>query len=306
VVSVRILVTGASGILGTRVCRLASGRHDVCAAYSRNLPDAKGVDARQLDITDREAVFLLSREFRPDAVIHCAAMTNVDECERFPEKAAAVNGGGTENVAMAARELDAKMVYASTEYVFDGENPQPYTERDAVNPVSAYGKSKLRGEVGARIAKKCAICRISTLYGWNSPWQHATFVTWLIGRLKAKERVTVVTDQVTSPTLADDAAQVLLRIAERGLSGTYNTAGGSCVSRFEFSLKVALAFGLNASLISPGLSKDIKWLAKRPANSCLDVKKTEEALGVKMMTADGGLEFMREQLGRGDAEGWKL
>ena len=166
-VAMRVLVTGASGLLGSRVARLALKKHDVWAGYSGNPVEVEGVEARQFDISNREQVFRTVRESEADAVIHCAAMTNVDDCERFPEKAFAVNGLGTENVAMAAREIGAKLVYVSTDYVFDGKKQGAYSEGDAVNPLNNYARSKLRGELGARIAGNWAVARVSVLYGWN-------------------------------------------------------------------------------------------------------------------------------------------
>ena len=302
-----ILVTGASGLLGSRVVRLALLRkHNVWAAYASNPVGIEGVEARKLEITDREAVFRAVRESGADVVFHCAAMANVDECEKMPAKAVAVNGLGTENVAMAVRDIGAKMVCVSTDYVFDGEKKEAYTERDPVNPLSYYAKSKLRGELGARLASNWAVARVSVLYGWNTPKQHTNFVTWLVAKLRAGEKVTLLEDQFTSPTLAENAAEALLAIADTGARGVFHTCGSECLSRLDFGVKVAEAFGLEKGLISPGTSGKIKWLAKRPLYSCMSVKKAEDELGVRMLGTGEGLKFMKSQLLAGEAEGWEI
>ena len=128
----------------------------------------------------------------------------------------------------------------------------------------------------------------------------------MIGKLKAGERITLLTDQFTSPTLAENAAEALLRIVETGARGVFHACGSSCINRFAFGKQIAGEFGLDDGLIAPGVSSGIRWLAERPANSCLSVKKTEEELGVKMMSTVEGLKFMRKQLIEGEAEGWSL
>jgi len=302
----RILVTGASGLLGSRVVRLASEKHEVWAGYSENPVDVEGVETLRFDITDREHVFRAVRESEADAVIHCAAMTNVDDCERLPEKAFAVNGFGTENMAMAAREIGAKLIYVSTDYIFDGSKQGAYSESDEVSPLSVYAKSKLRGELGARIAGNWAVARVSVLYGWNSPKQHPNFVTWVIGKLKAGEEITLLSDQFISPTLAENAAEALLRIAEIGARGVFHVSGSSCISRLEFGRQIAREFGLDEGLISEGKSSEMKWLAKRPVNSCLSIEKAANELGVRMLSTTEGLKFMKKQLIESEAEGWTL
>ncbi len=302
-----MLVTGEAGMLGSRVARAARDRHDVIGTYLGEAPGMEGVEEVWMDISDRENAFEVVRKAEPDFIIHTAAMTDVDACEREPERAMLVNGIGTENLAMAATEMGAGIIYVSTDYVFDGERKDgAYAEYEAVNPLSAYGRSKLRGEVGVRVCKDWAVARVSVLYGWNSPSQHANFVTWAIDKLRKGERISLLTDQFTSPTLLENCADALVRMAEARAGGIYNACGRSCVSRHKFGMQIAETFGLDGELLSESTSDGMKWLAKRPARACLSVRKIEEELGAKMMTTEEGLRFMKERLERGNAEGWSL
>jgi len=303
----KILITGEAGLLGSRVAKLARDRHTALGTYLGPAPNIEGVDEFELDITKREDVFTAVREKEPDVIIHTAAMTDVDACEREPEKAMLVNGQGTENLAMAARESGARMIYVSTDYVFDGERKDSsYFEYEAVNPVSHYGRSKLRGEVGVKICNGWAVARVSVLYGWNNKMQHSNFVTWAIEKLRKGEKISLLTDQFTSPTLLENCAEALLKMAETRVTGTYHACGSTCIDRYEFGLQIAEKFGLDKGLISQNTSDKIKWLAKRPMRACLSVKKMEEDLGVHMMTTEEGLTFMKSQLEKGEAEGWTL
>jgi dTDP-4-dehydrorhamnose reductase len=278
----------------------------VHAAYSANPVEIPGAQALRLDVSDRMQAFSAVRKSGAEAVIHCAAMTNVDECERNPEKAFAVNGLGTENLAMAARQAGARIIYVSTDYVFDGKSGLPYTEADDVNPLGCYAQSKLRGELGVRIANKWAVARVSVLYGWNSQGQHDNFATWIYKSLKAGEKISLLSDQFVSATLADNAAEALVRMAEIGAGGVFHASGSSCLSRLEFGNALADVFGLDKALISAGKSAEMKWLAPRPAYSCLSVRKIEANIGVRMLSAGEGLRLMKRQLESGAAQGWSL
>lgn len=294
-------------MLGSRVARAARDRHKVTGTYLGEAPGMEGVEEARLDIADRKAVFEAVGKAEPDYIIHTAAMTDVDGCEREPGKAMLVNGMGTENLAMAAKEGGAGIIYVSTDYVFDGERKEgAYAEYEAVNPLSAYARSKLRGEVGVRVCDDWAVARVSVLYGWNSPSQHANFVTWAIDKLRKGEKISLLTDQFTSPTLIENCAGALVRMAEARAGGIFHACGKSCVSRHGFGMQVAEEFGLEKGLISEGTGDRIKWLAKRPARACLSVRKIEEELGIKMMTTEEGLKFMKGQLESGNAEGWSL
>lgn len=262
----KILVTGAGGLLGRACVALASPRHE-CVGLRR----------QELDITDYAAVETALRDIRPDAVLHCAAYTKVDDAERHPETAMLVNAGGAESVARAARESGAAMLYVSTDYVFDGDQQTPYLEEDTTHPLCRYAESKLEGErrVAAVLPDRHTIVRSGWLYGSGKG-----FVDWALGRLEAGEVLRAVNDQVGSPTWVKDLAEALLVLLEIGLSGTFHV-----VNKGETDwLGVAkiLAERAGSSRVEAVSMTDLGRPARRPCYSALDVSKFEHATGRRL------------------------
>ena len=218
----RVLVTGSSGLLGSKLLAAMRSRPElVPLAAARRAPDARHADAVafwSLDITDRRRVQGIFGEAAPHAVVHAAAMTDVDGCELDPERAWAVNVAGTEHVVEACEQVGASLVHLSTEYVFDGE-AGPYVETDQPRPLSVYGKTKLASErVVARCGQRWAVARTTVVFGYAPRARH-NFVLWLLDRLARGERVRVVADQVGSPTLADNLAEMVLALVTEGGHG---------------------------------------------------------------------------------------
>lgn len=217
----RVFVTGHRGQLGQEL-------------ISR-LPEAIGVDLPEVDITDPASIDAAVAAARPDLVIHCAAMTNVDGAAKDPSVAERVNGLGTENVARAAARANAALLYVSTNEVFDGSKSEPYLEDDVPNPINAYGKSKLMGERSAAGAT-------SRLYIVRTSWVTAKGGRNFIHRIKqlADERgsLKVVTDEVASPTFAEDLADAILSLIATDRYGTYHLTNAGYCSRYEYARKI--------------------------------------------------------------------
>jgi len=266
-----LFVTGHKGLLGSKIIK-----------YSEIFPKER------IDITKKE-IFTAIKKVNPDVVIHCAAFTNVDECEIQKEKAWEVNVTGTENVAQACQEVDGKMIYISTDFVFDGKKGM-YKETDKTNPINYYGKTKLEGEKRVKeICKNYVIARTSVLYGWH---ERLNFVTWVIEQLKNKNKIKIVTDQYTSPTLADNLAKALLEIAEKDIRGLYHVTGSERINRYDFALKIADRFDLDKGLITPILSKELNQKAERPKDSSLSIEKIKNKVETKLLNINKGLERM--------------
>ena len=250
----RVLVTGSNGLLGTKVLeRLVGSASDEPFAASRG-PCANGYlgafSFLPLDVVDADAVERVLEEVEPEVVVHTAAMTDVDGCERDRDRARAVNADGTANVARACAARGAHLVQLSTEYVFDG-TAGPYSETDPTNPLGWYAQTKRDGELAVVAAGGTwTITRTTVLYGY-APHVRANFVLWLLGKLRAGERVRVVDDQIGSPTLADNLAEMVLALGRTRARGIYNTVGGSILSRYDFARLAAETFGLDPSLIDP-------------------------------------------------------
>ncbi|TMI06312.1 SDR family oxidoreductase [Candidatus Bathyarchaeota archaeon] len=273
-------------------------------AYStRNARESSLPNSHALDITNHEATLSLVDEIGPDAIVNTAALHNVDYCETHHEEAIRVNVKGTKNLVDAAAKNGSRLVHVSTDYVFDGKKGH-YTESDAPNPPNYYAMTKLKAEKAVLQSGSYAIARPSVVYGWNklestgvpsSSGKTINFAMYVLERLAKKETVKAVRDQFSSPTFADNLADALMRLVLYQENGLFHTAGRSCASRYEFALKLAETFEYNKDLVQPVLSNEFKQLAQRPLNSCLDVDRTEQVLGVRFMTLAEGIREMRVQ-----------
>jgi dTDP-4-dehydrorhamnose reductase len=249
----RIVVTGGRGSLGRAFTELARGEHEIVDFTHEELP-----------VEDREAVLDRIREARPDAVLHLAAMTGVDACEEDPNRALAVNAGGTANVADAATSAGALLVYTSTDYVFDGEKEDPYVESDDPIPISAYGRSKLAGEEEARArAPEHLVVRTGWLFGGRDD-----FLTGALRRMAEGEAVGAVVDRTGTPTYVPHLADRLLALVLSGLRGTVHLAGPEPTTWFDLLARARGIAQLPGELTEQK-SGELSLPAPRPRNSAL-------------------------------------
>lgn len=256
----RILVTGASGQLG----------YDVERELERRGIEHLGTSSRELDITDREAVERLMAAYRPDAAIHCAAYTKVDLAEDEPERCWAVNADGTRNLAAVCRKTGAKMLYISTDYVFPGTGEQFRRTDDPVSPVNTYGRSKLAGELAVQsLLEKYFIVRISWVFGKNGN----NFVKTMLRLAETKAELSVVCDQIGSPTYTADLAPLLCDMVQTERYGIYHaTNGGTCAwsefakAIFELADKQVTVYPIPTSAYP---TRAVRPLNSRMSKECL-------------------------------------
>jgi dTDP-4-dehydrorhamnose reductase len=300
----KLLVIGGSGLLGYRIAELAAKKHETFFTYNYRPARIEGATGLKLDKCDRAGTLETIEKTEPDIVIDTAAQHNVDYCETHKEEAWKVNVEGTENVVSACKQIGARMIFLSTDYVFAGTEGC-YNEQNQPNPINYYGKTKLEAE---NLVKKAGIpftiARTSVIYGWNSnelaglkssSGKSMNFVIWALGKLRAGEEIKAVTDQYSSPTLADNLAEILLTMASSDKDGVYHTAGRSCLHRYDFTLKIAKIFGFNSALIKPVTSDAFTQVAQRPMRCCLDVSRTEQTFNVKFLDVESGLSVMKAQ-----------
>ena len=289
----KICVTGGNGLLGSKLLTAACRKYRLVSIDLQESPlfQCDDLEYVQGDITDRDVIISQIVQFHPDCVIHTAAFTNVDGCEKEKDKAWKVNVSGAENVALACRDLKIKMIHISTDYVFDGKNG-PYSETDRPNPISFYGKTKLESEKRIReTVEDSVIARTMVLYGYF-PGVRMNFVTWLINKLRSSEKVNIVTDQYGTPTLADDLARALIILFEKEAQGLYNAAGSELINRYDFALRIAEIFDLDSSLIEKATSDHLKQPAPRPLQSGLLVDKICSEMGVHFSSVREGLSLI--------------
>lgn len=296
----RVLVTGGNGLLGSRLLRLLLARPELEVASTSRGPCANAelgpFEYFPLDVADPASVEAVIDAARPDVVIHTAAMTDVDGCERDPLTCWRVNAEGTERLARACGRRNARLVHLSTEYVFDGLSG-PYGEDDPVNPLSQYGRSKLAGELAAREhCRSWAVARTTVLYGADGG-RRRNFVLWLLGELRAGRAVRVVNDQVGSPTLADNLAEMVAALALSDERGVFHTAGASVMDRYSFACLAAEVFELPKDLVRPVSTAELCQDAPRPLKGGLRVDKFRRTFPhVQVLEARQGLQRLRAQL----------
>lgn len=291
----KLLITGASGLLGAKLSELAiRERHEVYSAYYQHKP-LYGTPIH-LDISDNDSVERTFKKIAPEGVVHAAALTDVDKCETQKELAWSTNVEGTRNIAESCRDHNAFLIYISTDYVFDGEKGM-YKEIDKPSPINNYGLTKLKAEeIVKNLAEDYCIARGSVIYGAIRATGKTNFALWLIQKLKAKEKVRIVTDQWNSPTLNTNLAAMILEVLEQKLKGTFHLAGSTRLSRFEFAGLLVKTFSLDARLLASATTKEMSWLAKRPQDSSMNVDKALQTLKNKPLEISDALRKMKREM----------
>jgi dTDP-4-dehydrorhamnose reductase len=249
----RVLVTGAKGQLG----------YDVLRRLEQNGIDHLGIDIQECDITDKNQVIDTLTDYRPDVVVHCAAYTAVDKAEDERELCHKINVTGTQNIADACKQIDAKMVYISTDYVFDGEGETPFDVTVKPNPINYYGQTKYEGELAVQnTLDKYFIVRISWVFGVNGN----NFVKTMLKLGKERDEISVVADQVGSPTYTYDLAKVLNDLIQTEGYGIYHVTNEGYCSWYDFACEIFKQAEISVK-VNPIRTEDYPTKAKRPKNS---------------------------------------
>lgn len=297
----RVLITGSNGLLGQKlVAELRSDEEVDLLATSRGsdrTPDPLGSRYRTMDITLTAEVDAMFGAFKPEVVIHTAAMTNVDACELDPVACKLQNVTATEHLVRASERYGSHFIHLSTDFIFDGENG-PYREEDVAAPLSIYGHSKLDAErivINSRLSK-WAIARTIIVYGIADGLSRSNVVLWAKSALEKGQPIKVVDDQWRMPTLAEDLADGCLRIAKRGATGVYNLSGPDGMSILELVSRVGAFFGLDTSVVSPVKSDSLGQPAKRPPKTGFILDKARKDLGYAPRGFEAGLAVLRDQL----------
>ncbi len=274
----RILVTGANGLVGSRLCRrLDSAGHQVVGVGRGERRVDGPFEFVTCELTSAHEVERAFEGARPDAVVHTASMTEVDACERDPEQAYGLNVVATSHVALAARKAQAHLVHVSTDYVFDGDHG-PYTENDLPNPRGVYALTKHMGEQTVRaLAPSWAIARTAVVYGWPQA-ARPNFGAWLVSALASGQQVRLFEDQFVAPSLADNVAAMLAELVERKLTGIWNTCGAEIVDRVTFGRALCETFGFDPALITPVNMRELNLASPRPLHSGLRSDKAASML----------------------------
>jgi dTDP-4-dehydrorhamnose reductase len=277
----RVLVTGANGLIGSRLTALLEKRGHAVTALGRGPRRVAGsFDYVPVDLGDEAGLSAAVRTARPEVILNPGSMTDVDGCETAPAEAFRVNGVAPGILALAARDLGAHLVHVSTDYVFDGE-AGPYAEDATPNPRGVYALTKHVGEQAVRaLGSSWAIARTAVVYGWP-PAGRPNFGSWLLGALRKGEPVRLFEDQFVSPSLADSVAEQLAELAERRLAGLWNVCGAEVVNRVQFGRALCAEFGLDTGGIVVSRLAEAKLKSPRPARSGLRTDKAAAQLTAK-------------------------
>lgn len=275
----RVLVTGATGMLGSELVRSLSGTHD-CVALFRGKPGPEKCHWLQADLLEHRVISAVLNREAPDVVIHSAAMTNVDACERDQATTRGLHVDATEELAEYCERRGAQLIYVSSDAVFNGRKTGPYLESDATAPLNLYGVTKLEGESRALACCRGLVLR-TNIFGWR-PMRHDSFGEWVLGTLRSGAPLTVFTDVLFTPIATALLARVIESCMDKDIAGLFHAGGSEAISKCEFAYRVATAYDLPTVGIMPILVADKPLAAERPRNMALDSSRLSKRLGYAM------------------------
>jgi len=296
----KVLLTGANGLLGQKLVYALKSRNDIellATGIGKNrLIDQTNYSFQSLDITNETEVNQTIKQFSPNVIINCAAMTNVDACESNQKQCWNINVSGVKYLTNAVAALGSHFIHLSTDFVFDGEEG-PYNENDTPNPLHYYAKSKLESEkIVKENCSNWSIARTIIIYGISDNMSRSNLVLWAKGEIEKGNTINVVDDQFRSPTLAEDLATGCISIMDKNAYGLFHLSGPKSYSILEMVYMVADFYNLDKSFINPVSSKSLNQPAKRPLVTGFDIRKAKKELNYNPSDFLAGIEIMNRQL----------
>ena len=289
----KILIVGASGLVGSTLVEYASKNFELYLVNNKTSFSFENFPVTHIDLTkNRNSIVDLISEYKPDFVVNTVAYPNVDFCETNHHLADILHVEVTRDISKVCNSVGSNVIYFSTDAVFDGKISKKYTEKDPTNPISYYGKTKLESEKILLQNNSNVVLRTTVIYGSHTK---SRFTNWVLNSLKSSQPVSAFTDQYNTPTLVDDLVKSILRIFEKEITGLYNAVGKTCLSRYEFALKLSEKFGYDNKLIVPTSSREKNQIASRPPNGCLDSSKLENDINFQFSDIDTGIESIYQK-----------
>lgn len=287
----KLLLIGASGVLGSRLYNDAIKKkwNILGTYYSR---ECEGLFC--LDLTDKKCINSTFHFFEPEVVVLAGGITDVDLCEAKPKLARSVNVDGTFNIIKKAKEFGTKLVFLSTDYIFDGVDG-PYKENAKPSPINVYGRTKLEAENAVRShMKNYLIVRTSQLYGYDH--RKKNFAMKIVLNMKKNKRVYAADDFYSTPTYSGALADILIKLIEKNAEGVYNGAGPDFMDRYDYVNRIADVFGLDKALIERVKLKDLRLKARRPRRGGLEIDKIKKEISIRPLNCKDGLGLFKEEL----------
>ena len=304
----KLFIIGIGGLTGSKLIEIAKDDFEVFGSYNYRDPKSPIIKNVKLDISNSSEVRNILEEIKPDIVINTAGINNVDYCEKYPDEAMKINIQAVKEICQITDDIGIKFVQLSSDSVFDGTKQSPYEEGDETKPINYYGKTKIESERIVLKNSNNVVVRASVLYGYLSPnlakiesssKKSINFGQWLINKLILNEKVKIITDEYSSPIIADDFARSILHIIKHEKSGLFHSAPKLQITRYDFSIKVAKALGLSVELIEPVSNKELGRDVNTGSNKCLSSEKLSGDLNYKFLTLDESLNLLKTQFSVG-------
>jgi dTDP-4-dehydrorhamnose reductase len=291
----RVLVVGASGLLGSTWVNLSKSKYHIIASQHRRLLKIPGADVCSLDFRNPERAFNIIKEISPDLIINCAGMTSVEDCEGCETESFFCNATVPSMMATYCASVKTQLVHISTDHVFSGLRGS-YTESDLTCPLNIYAKSKLAGELAVMASNDKALIIRTNFFGWG-PIYHESFSDKILRNLRLGNKISLFTDAYYTPILMETLIKSTENLIELDISGIYNVVGNDRLSKYDFGIMLAKAFDLDESLIKPILLKERKDLVKRPLDISLDNAKLRRTTDDDLLVLSHQLKRLRETEG---------
>jgi len=289
-----MLIIGGTGLIGSTLASYSSDKYDLYITANENKNELQNIPVTYIDLLeDRSKIIDLIKKIKPSVTVHTVAFPSVDFCETHLELTNLLHVKVTKDIANVCKEVDSKLIFISTDNVFDGNLNRKYNELDKPQPINHYGKTKLQAEkIVSEISSTNVILRTAAIYGWH---KRSRFTNWVLSSLMENKIFDPFVDQYGTPTLVDDLVKVILKIIDGNISGLYHAAGKTCINRYEFALILAEVFGFDKKFIKPISSTEKKLEAPRPVNVCLDSTKLENLLNYDFKEIKEGITFIHKK-----------
>jgi len=304
----KLLIVGIGGLTGSKLLETAKDDFEIFGSYNFRDPKLSFVKSVNLDISNTSKIEETIQRIKPDVIINTAGINNVDYCEKHPDEALKINVLAIEELCKITKKQNIKLVQLSSDSVFDGKKQLPYDENDNPKPINYYGKTKLESENLVLENSENIVVRASVLYGYlssnlakleSSSKKSINFGQWLINKLILNETVQIITDEYSSPIIADDFARSILHIVKHGGSGVFHSAPKLQITRYDFSMKIAKSLDLPFELIKPISNKELGRDVNTGFNKCLNSEKLSKNLNYTFLTLDESLDLLKTQFREG-------
>ncbi|MEE0686825.1 MAG: SDR family oxidoreductase [Lachnospiraceae bacterium] len=287
----KVYITGIAGLLGYAIATKLMGKYQVCGVDLVEV-EIEDCNIEKFDLTDFEQLENSIRNQKPDILIHTAAAVNVDGCETNRDYANSLNSKLTENISFICKKYGIKLIYISTDAVFDGEKKGLYTEDDVPNPINYYGLTKLQGEDFVKQVDNSLTLR-TNIYGVNIQ-NKKSFGEWIVSSLQENQELNMFTDIMFSPILVNELAEIIDICICNDIEGLYHACGTGSISKYEFGMLVKEIFGINTGKIHKTTSDTMEFIAKRSKNMGMSNKKLRERLNINISTPEESIRRFKE------------